>query len=165
VTTRISHAATAKTIERINGQGRLEATLAAVVEGDPGIAGILDQSDFRPQNVSAELEEKSGPLRYPVVHVYCERLVNDLREKFRTFSGRAHMAIAVRLSHDRLEGLAGAVEAYADAVVRTLDGTRGDWGDGMYYAGGYEVAFGATKRGGRNFLQTATIRLAVEISR
>jgi hypothetical protein len=39
------------------------------------------------------------------VNVYCEKIVNDLKEKFQTFSGRVQMAIELRQSQDRLEGI------------------------------------------------------------
>ena len=76
------------------------------------------------------------------MNVYCEKVVNDLREKFRSFSGSVQMAIEVRHSQDRLEEWKTALEAETDAVTSMLSASRGDWGDGMFYAGGYEVSFG-----------------------
>jgi hypothetical protein len=35
----------------------------------------------------------------------------------------------------------------------------------MYYTGGYEVALGAVKHGGRNFIQTAKITFQIGVSR
>ena len=46
-----------------------------------------------------------------------------------------------------------------------LEGSLGEWGAGMFYGGGYEVAFGAVKRGGRNFVQAAKVTFEVEVSR
>ena len=54
---------------------------------------------------------------------------------------------------------------YVDAVCALLDDSRGDWGDGAFYAGGYEVAFEAVARGGKNFLQRAKVKFEVEVSR
>ena len=62
-------------------------------------------------------------------------------------------------------GLEDALELYADSVMHSLDAARGDWGSGMFYAGGYEVAFGAVKRGGRNFIQAAKISFEIAVSR
>jgi len=59
----------------------------------------------------------------PAVNVYCEKIANQLVEKFRTFSGISQMAIEVRHSQDRLEGLQDTVELYASAVMQTLDAT------------------------------------------
>jgi hypothetical protein len=120
---------------------------------------------MKSQNVAFDLEEKTGTVAYPAASVYCQTLVNDLGQKFRTFSGKAHMAIEVRHSQDRIDSLEAHLQTYVDAVLLTLDGNRGDWNDGMYYAGGYEVAFGPVKKGGRNFLQSATVTLALDINR
>ena len=42
---------------------------------------------MRAQNVAAEMAERALGMKYPRVNVYCEKIVNELREKFRTFSG------------------------------------------------------------------------------
>jgi hypothetical protein len=65
----------------------------------------------------------------------------------------------------RIQGMASAVERYADAVCQVLDGARGNWQDGAYYTGGYEVVFASVKHGGRNFLQSAKISFDVEVSK
>lgn len=114
------------------------------------------------RNVAFEVTERTGEARYPSVHVYCEKVVNEMREKFRTFSGRVHMVAEIRVSHDRMEGMESQLHAYADAVTRVLDASRGDWGNGMYYAGGYEVNFGPVKKGGKNHIQTAKVEFDVE---
>ncbi|SRR5579871_1304008 len=116
------------------------------------------------QNVAAEVAEKSVISRYPLIYVYCSKIANDLREKFRTFSGEAQMSAEVRVSQDRLEGLEEHLQVYVDAITSVLDESRGDWGDGCFYGGGYEVTFGRVKHGGRNFLQTAEISFALEVS-
>jgi hypothetical protein len=126
--------------------------------------GGLDAAQVRAQNVAPELMERSETVNYPAVNVYCEKLVNGLKEKSRSFSGSARMIVEVRHSSDRLEGLQDALELYTDAVTETLSASRGDWGNGMFYAGGYEVSFAAVKHGGRNFLQTAKIALEIGVS-
>jgi hypothetical protein len=45
-----------------------------------------------------------------------------------------------------------------------LDAHRGDWGGGMFFAGGYEVSFGTTKHGGKNFIQAAKVTFDVDVS-
>ena len=103
-------------------------------------------------------------VKYPTLLLYCEKITNDLREKFRTFSGKAHLVVEVRMSQDRIEGLGKLLEIYVDTVTRILDQNRGDWGNGMFYTGGYEAAFGEIQHGGRNFIQTAKIRFEVAVS-
>jgi len=117
-----------------------------------------------PQNVAPEVSDQSTVNKYPLVYVYCTKVVNELREKFRTFSGDTQMIVEVRVSQDRLEQIETNLQAYVDAVTQVLDNSRGDWGDGMFFDGGYEITFGGVKHGGRNFLQIAKVSFALEIS-
>jgi len=116
------------------------------------------------QNVSFELADRSLTMKYPAVYVYCEKIANLLREKFRSFSGKLFMVVEVRLSQDRLEELEKNLQGYVDTLTQVLDRNRGDWGQGMFYTGGYEAAFGAVKRGGKNFIQVAKITFEVQVS-
>ena len=52
-----------------------------------------------------------------------------------------------------------------DAVCALLDDSRGDWGSGLFYAGGYDVSFEPVGRGGKNFLQRAKVGFDVEVSK
>ncbi len=116
------------------------------------------------QNIAPELSDRSTASKYPLVYVYCGKIVNQLREKFRTFSGNAQMVAEVRVSQDRIEEMESHLQFYTDAIMQVLDNHRGDWGDGVFYGGGYEVAFAAVKHGGRNFIQTAKVTFVLEIS-
>jgi len=155
----IGSAATRKVMERLAGPAEAGSTVGALIEA--GYEGAT----MRAQNAAAELVERAGAVRYPMVTVYCEKVINDLREKFRSFAGSAQIAIEVRHSQDRLEGLEDAIEAQTDALTKALSASRGDWGDGMYYAGGYEVTFGRVSRGGRNFTQVAKVTFEIGVSR
>jgi hypothetical protein len=137
------------------------ATLAQAVSLSAVPAG---QNQIVAQNVSIELAERSGNVQYPAVSVYCEKIVNQLKEKFRNFSGKAVMTIEVRVSQDKLDGIEAQLELYVDAATQVLDQNRGDWGEGMYYAGGYEAALGAVKHGGQNFIQVGKVSFDVGVS-
>jgi hypothetical protein len=114
-------------------------------------------------NSGADLNEKSLVLSYPTITIFCEKLSNTLKEKFRTFSGLAETVIEVRQSQDQLQTIQASLETYVSAICQILDSSRGDWGNGMFYAGGYVVTFGPVKRGGRNFIQTGQIVLTIDL--
>jgi hypothetical protein len=116
------------------------------------------------QNVSPELLDKTGVQTYPAAHVMCERVSNQLTEKFRTFSGTVGLAVDLRVTHDRLDALEEQIHAFVDAVTAILDRSRGEWGKGVFFSGAYEVTFSPIKRGGRNYVQTARVRLNVNVS-
>lgn len=165
MTASIGNAITGKVIQRITGPAGVNSGLAALVADADTAPAQLDVGQVRSQNVAADVAERSGIVQYPLVNVYCEKITNTLEEKFRTFSGTVQMTIELRHSQDRLEGLQDAVELYADAVMRTLNAGRGDWGDGMFYGGAYEVSFGSVKKGGKNFIQVAKVTFEIGVSR
>ena len=127
-------------------------------------ASIFGTLEILARNASVELSERAQSLKYPVVYVYCDRVVNKLREKFRTFSGTADLVAEVRVTHDRIEQLEDALHVCVDAVTDVLDRNRGQWTPNMFYAGGYEVHFGGIKSGGRNFIQSAKVKFQVNFS-
>ena len=156
--------ATAKFLHLLRTPAGLSENLAAVAELQGiHLPPIGEKQIFR-QNVAQELLERAVEVKYPALLLYSEKISNDLKEKFRTFSGKAHMVIEVRVSQDRIEGLEKLLEIYVDTLTRILDQNRGDWGNGMFYTGGYEAVFAEMKHGGRNFIQTGKIRFEVLVS-
>jgi hypothetical protein len=127
------------------------------------IAGIAAESVIA-QNAPVALMEKSSAVKYPVVLVYSDRVQNLLIEEFRNFSGKVRTVAEVRASQDRIEGLEESVRLYVDAVTQVLDANRGDWGQGMFFTGGYEVKFDPVQHGGRNVLQVAKVIFEVDLS-
>jgi hypothetical protein len=161
----IASGVTAKVLSLMQGASGINASLLALQQaGSPG-GGFAAALAVTAQNAAPDLVERSTAMRYPTANIYCEKVVNTLKEKFRSFSGRVEMVMEIRHSQDGLEGLEGALELYADAAAQALDGSRGDWGNGMFYSGGYEIAFGAVKRGGRGYVQAARIGFDVGVSK
>jgi hypothetical protein len=142
----------------------LPAAVEAMVQQQGMTLTAIAAQQIIAQNVTADIAEQSTATKYPLVYVYCSKVVNELREKFRAFSGDAQMVVEARVSQDRLDQIETSLQAYVDAITQVLDDSRGDWGDGVFYDGGYEVAFGGVKHGGRNFLQIAKVTFVLEIS-
>jgi len=146
------------------GTGGVPETVAALAAEQSMVLPAIAAQQVIAQNVSADLLEHSKATKYPIVCIYCSKIANVLREKFRTFSGDADMVIEARISQDRLDDLGTNVQLYTDAITQVLDSNRGDWGDGVFYSGGYEVTFGGVKQGGLNFIQIAKVSFTVDIS-
>jgi hypothetical protein len=156
--------ATKKIFQVLTTPAGLKENLEAVSELEGVVLPPIGDKQIFTQNVAQEFVERALDLRYPTLFLYCDKITNNLREKFRTFSGKAHMTLEVRVSQDRIEGLEKLLEIYVDTVTRVLDQNRGDWGNGMFYTGGYEAVFGEMKHGGRNFIQTGKISFEVAVS-
>jgi hypothetical protein len=162
---RIGSAVTAKVVSRVTGPVGVNAGLASLTEAERQFAGLVESAQVRAQNVAAEMAERALGVKYPAMNVYCEKITNGLREKFRSFSGTVQMVMELRHSQDRLEGLQDRLELYVDAAMQMLNQGRGDWGDGMFFGGEYEVSFGPVKQGGRNFIQVAKVTFEIGVSK
>jgi len=160
----IGAAATHKVVEMLAGGTGLPFTVPSLAQQENVELAPIEAHQIQSGNIAFDMAEKTAGVTYPAVYVYCEKLSNELREKFRTFSGTASMAVEIRVSYDQLERLARDLHLYAAATSNVLDSQRGDWDGGMFYTGGYEVTFGPVKRGGSNFLQAAKISFDVDVS-
>ena len=140
-------------------------TLVGQIAMDSAVAlAPLPPAHITNQNVAFELAEKARVTKYPVVHVYVDRIRNQLMEKFRSFSGKVRTVAEVRVSQDRIDGLEEQLRLYVDAVTGVLDANRGCWGEGAFYGGGYEVNIDPVKHGGKNFIQIAKVTFEVDLS-
>jgi hypothetical protein len=161
---RISNIATAILTHHLSGeQGLPERVGHLIMAGEMSLAPLL-ATDILERHVAAEIAEKTSGVRYPVVYVYCQKVKNDLREKFRTFSGTVDLSVDIRVSHEHMDDLQTSLQTYVDTVTDVLDKKRGQWAPGVFYTGGYEIQYGPIKRGGRNFVQAAKVDLTVNVS-
>jgi len=161
---RPGNAATGKILKLLTSTPGVNTNLDTLAQLEQMPLTPLTDRHIRSQNMSLELSDRTAEVTYPAIYVYCDKIANLLTEKFRSFSGKAQMVVEVRLSQDRVEGLEKILQLYVEAITRILEQNPGDWGQGMFYTGGYEVAFGPVKHGGRNFIQIAKITFEVGAS-
>lgn len=162
---RIATSVTNRVLELLSAEQGVAPALAEMSLDAGIVEGPITALHLVPRNVSSEIAEKSTGVVYPAFYLYCERFTNTLREKFRTFSGTARMMIEIRASQDRLDQIEQRLQVYVDSVTAVLDANRGDWGQGIFYTGGYDITFSPVRHGGRNFLQIAKVSFEVQVSR
>jgi hypothetical protein len=148
----------------LQGEAGIGFSIGQISERESFELPLIEDSQIVTRNVTADLAEKTASVKYPLLHVYCDRVVNSLKEKFRIFSGTARMNVEIRVSHDRIEELETRMQLYVEAVTEVLDRNRGEWNRGMFYTGGYEVQFGAVKKGGKHFIQIAKVQFDLNMS-
>ncbi len=109
----------------------------AQVASDSGVEPLaaIPPAHIVNQNVPFALAEKGSAVKYPVLHVYTDRVRNLLTEKFRTFSGKVRTVTDVRVSQDRIDGMEEQLRLYVDSVTQVLDANRGSWGRGWFLHG------------------------------
>lgn len=162
--TRIGTQAVRELASRLRAETGLPFALARLEESEGLPSGTVEPAKVIETNASSELLEKRAGATYPSVHVYCERIENKLAEKFRTFSGVVSMVAEVRVSGDRVEGLETSLRLQVEAITSVLDLSRGSWGGGAFYGGGYVVEFEPLRHGGRHYVQSARVRFELRVS-
>jgi len=160
----IGYAASSKLVQILTAAAGLNTSITALAETENVVLSPIADQQFFASNVSSELAEKAGEAKYTAVYIYCESMANVLKEKFRSFSGSVQLTIEVRVSQDRLDGIDQQAQLYTEAVTQVLNQNRGDWGQGLFYGGRYEVHFGPVKHGGRNFIKSGKITFPVDAS-
>ncbi|GEM_PF-5624575 len=113
----------------------------------------------------SEIQEKAGPTKYPVIHLYCDRIESRPTEKLRRFSGKVRLVAEVRVSQDRLEGITESLLLYVDSVRDVVERNSGCMRDGLYLSSEYEVQIEPVRKGGLNFLQSAKVACVVIVNR
>jgi hypothetical protein len=142
----------------------LHTTLVEVAVAESITLPAIPNSQIVTANVGLDLADRAPAQRYPQVYVYCEKVTNRLTEKFRRFSGEASLIIDIRVSQDRVDGIEQMLQFYIDAITRVLENNRGEWNEGLFYSGAYEVTFGGVRQGGKNFIQSAKVSIDLDVS-
>jgi hypothetical protein len=133
------------------------AGLAASLSSYAALAPLQSAPTATISYVPEELQEQQQKIQYPSCRVYCDKVQNGAKVKFRSFSGTYQVVYEITHSQDRLDGLTDTLQATADAVGQVLDNNHGNLGGGVVLQPGYEIETDAVKRGGVHYLQRARV--------
>lgn len=139
-----------------------------------GLANQIDQLEQLPRilpeqivqtQVPANLAAQEVLAQYPRFQVYCERIDNEMKEKFNRFSGVVHLVVDILYSHARTETMAQSLQTFVEAVTDTVEANRGVLAPGVFLPGKYRVSFEQPKAGGRGVIQSAKVAIPLEVTR
>ena len=153
------------------------AALAEVFESVDGLAARwsellseVDREALAPSGVTVirgqaplELLLKSTPMLLPVCQVYCRKVQNDLRGKFNAVSGRAELVVECTVSGVSVDELTRQMSTAITAITAILAEQRGAWLVGAYYDGAWSVDVSPARNGGKQFLQSCRVGIALDI--
>ena len=111
------------------------------------------------------IADLDASLTYPRVCVYSASAKNNHIEKFRIVSGTIAVTAEVWASDNLVTDSDLWIHFYVDAVTSILRSNVGDWGDGFFYGGTYDVQFQAPKIGGLGFVESARVTATLTVSR
>src|SRR5260370_31666245 len=115
----------------LSGAGGVQTKINDTASAEALPAVSISAQQIIKQNLPTDLVERTAGIKYPCVQVYCEKAVNQMREKSRVFSGQAVMAVDSRGSSDRLEHLDAQINVMLYAVTSTLYHHLVAWGAGV----------------------------------
>lgn len=112
-----------------------------------------------------DLADMVNQFSYPRICLYSGGVRNNHIEKFRSLSGSISVIAELWSSGNFVSDTDRWIHFYVDAFTTLLGNSIGDWGDGIFFPGTFDVQFQAPKRGGFGFLQMARITCNLIVSR
>jgi hypothetical protein len=109
--------------------------------------------------------DKDLQLTYPRICLYASGIKNTQIEKFRSLSGTVSVVAAIWASGDLVSETDQWVHYYVEAMTEILRQNIGDWGDGLFFSGMYDIQLQAPKVGGLGYVESATVTCVLNVSR
>jgi hypothetical protein len=126
---------------------------------------IISSSQVVLSSVNPDIGDKNLQLAYPRVCLYSNGIKNSRVEKFRSLSGSVSAIAEIWASGNMATQTDQWIHFYVGAITEVLGATAGDWGDGFFFSGVYDVQFQAPKVGGFGYLQSAKVTCILNVSR
>lgn len=109
----------------------------------------------------------SGPMKFPLMNVYCSVGANANLQKFSLFSGKVQAGVEIHStfkSSQALRNYESAADAIEHAFIRTVNQERvQNWSREVIYNGEVSYERKQVKKGGENWLQTLYFRLTFDV--
>ena len=116
-------------------------------------------------SASPDLGDKDVQLTYPRVCLYSAAVRNTQAEKFMSLSGAVSVIADIWASSNLATDTDQWIHFYVEAFTAILRQNRGDWGQGLFFSGVYEVQFQPPKPGGVGFVKWARVTSSLNVSR
>ena len=115
-------------------------------------------------SASNDVGDTDTRLGYPRVCLYSSGFKNSQFEKFCSLSGAVSTIADIWTSANMVDETDRLIHYYVEAVTRLLRNSSGDWGDGLFFPGVYDVQFQPPKVGGLGFVQFARLKFDLIVS-
>jgi hypothetical protein len=116
-------------------------------------------------SAGADIGDSNIQLTYPRICLYSGGMRNMQTERFRSLSGSITVAAEIWASGNLVTDTDQWIHFYVEAVTDILRQNIGDWGDGIFFSGIYDVQFQAPRPGGLGFVQSAKVTSNLIVSR
>ena len=148
----------------LTGGGMLERQIATLAAETNVLIPTIGGGQVFLSSALPDLADKNMQFAYPRVCVYSGSVKNTQAEKFRSFSGTVAVSSDIWASGDLVTQVDEWIHYYLEAVTTILRSNTGDWGDGVFFSGKYEVKLQPPKAGGLGFVEVATVTCTLDVS-
>jgi hypothetical protein len=125
----------------------------------------IDAAQILLSSASQDMNDRDVQFTYPRICLYTAGVKNGQLEKFRSLSGSLTAVADVWASGNLIGDIDQWIHFYVEAVTNILRNNIGDWGDGVFFPGVYDVQFQSPRVGGLGFAQVARISFNLNVSR
>ena len=162
--TPLSTLAVQKVINVLITGNALQQTLAAIETATQVQVPLIATTQIVASAAAPDLADNNLQLSYPRVCLYANGIQNKQTEKFRSFSGTLTVIAEIWASASLLTQTDQWIHFYVEAITELLRANIGDWGNGFFFSGKYDVQFQPPKPGGFGFVESSKITITLNVS-
>jgi hypothetical protein len=153
-----------KTASLLTSANALQQQLAVLASACNTIVPPITPGQVVLSSATPDLGDKDIQLTYPRICLYSAGLRNTQVEKFRSLSGSVLVIADVWASGNLVNEVDQWIHFYVEAMTSLLRSNIGDWGDGLFFSGVYDVQFQPPKAGGLGYVQSAKVTFTFNVS-
>ena len=158
-------AAAQKLSDLLTTGNALQQQIGVVASAANVIVPLITTAQVVLSSTVPDLGDKDLQLTYPRVCLYTATVKNTQIEKFRSLSGTIVVIAEIWASGDLLDETDRWIHYYVEAVTNVLRANIGDWGNGVFFSGAYDVQLQSPKVGGRGYVESAKVSAVLNVSR
>jgi hypothetical protein len=143
----------------------LAQTVTQLATADNVPVPVILPSQVLVSSATPQMGDMDLELTYPRVCLYTTGLKNTQIEKFRSLSGTMTLVVDVWASGNLMTQVDQWTHYYVEAVTDILRQNIGDWGNGVFFDGTYDLQFHSPIAGGLGFAQNARVTCSLHVSR
>jgi hypothetical protein len=154
-----------KLSDLLTKENALEETINALATSSNSMLPTITSAGVVLSSASADIADKDVQLTYPRICLYSTALKNTQIEKFRSLSGTVSVMAELWASASLLQDTDQWIHFYVEAMTDILRQSIGDWGDGIFFSGAYDVQLQPPRVGGFGYVELAKVTCVLNVSR
>jgi hypothetical protein len=154
-----------KLSDLLTGTNALQQHLSVIANATNSNVPSISGSQVVLSSIGPDIADKSLQLSYPRICLYSSGLKNTQAEKFRSLSGNLSVIAEIWASGNLVNDVDQWIHFYVEAMTNVLRQNIGDWGDGVFFSGVYDVQFQPAKPGGLGYVESARVMCSLTVSR